>query len=104
MPKKTPSAWRIGINHLKRAKAIHLKKVQFLSGWYSKHTLSPVDDFQQTQVEKVKPTIQTLVVAAVLLDLVRIASHEEPIFFPPDPKCRSAPILSSHTLRGPPLV
>lgn len=77
---------------------------KFLPPMECKHTLSQVDDFQQPQVEKVKPTIQTLFVAAVLLDLIRIPIYEEPILFPPDPKCRSAPILSSHTLRGPPLV
>lgn len=68
------------------------------------HILSQLDDFQQPQVVKAKPTIQTFAIASVLLDLVWILQYEKPYLFPPDAKCRSAPILSSHTLRGPPLV
>lgn len=68
------------------------------------HILSQLDDFQQPQVEKVKPTIQTLAIATVLFNLICIEQYEQPYLFPPDPNCRSAPLLSSHTLRGPPLV
>ncbi len=77
---------------------------KFLPPMECKHIALQLENFQQPQVEKVKPTIQTLATAAVLLDLVCILQYEQPYLFPPNPKCRSAPILSSHTLRGPPLV
>lgn len=62
------------------------------------------DDYQAPDDSQVKPTTQTLVVAAVLLDIVRLDYPEEPFPIPPDPKCRSATVISTRQLRAPPLV
>lgn len=52
----------------------------------------------------VKPTQQTLAITVVLFEVVKINSSNSTYLFPPEPKCRSATIISVHTLRGPPLV
>jgi hypothetical protein len=62
------------------------------------------DDYQAPDKFQIKPTYQTLAVVAVLLELVTISFPKEPFLFPPEPKCRSATIISVNALRGPPLV
>lgn len=62
------------------------------------------DNYQAPQKYDVKPTYQTIAIAAVLFEFVKITYTEQPNLFPPEPKCRSATIISVHTLRGPPLV
>jgi hypothetical protein len=61
------------------------------------------DDYQLTNEVKIEPSIQTIVVAAVLLDLISLDYSEEPFLLPPDPKCRSATLISTNRLRGPPI-
>jgi len=68
------------------------------------HILSQIDDFQQPQVEKIAPTVQIYAILAVVFEFIKFDNHEQPYLFPPEPNCRSAPLLSSLTLRGPPLV
>jgi hypothetical protein len=69
-----------------------------------KHISDAIDDYNQTPVEKVVPTIQMVAVAAVLFDLVSFEIPEQPFQLPPDPNCRSATLHSDSPLRGPPLV
>jgi hypothetical protein len=67
--------------------------------------VSQIDDFQQPQVEKVVPTFQTLAILSVLFELPYLfGTQEAPVLFPPDPKCRSATLISDNPLRGPPMV
>ena len=68
------------------------------------HTVSAdTDDFQTTDQFKIKPSYQTLAIAAVLFEFVKITYPEQPCIIPPEPKCRSAPLLSSNSLRAPPI-
>ena len=68
------------------------------------HISDAIDDYDQTPVEKVVPTIQMVAVAAILFDLVSFEIPEQPFQLPPDPNCRSATLLSDSPLRAPPLV
>lgn len=69
------------------------------------HNLSAdTDDYLTQDNFQIKPTYQTLAIAAILFEFVKITYTEQPTLFPPEPKCRSATIISVHTLRGPPLV
>lgn len=68
------------------------------------HISDATDDHNQTQVERIVPTIQLIAVAAVVFDLVSFEITEQPFLLPPDPNCRSATLLSDSPLRGPPLV
>lgn len=63
-----------------------------------------VDDYQPVQKYQVKMTDQAIVIVAVALDIIQIPPSEKPFIGEPEPKCRSATIISSNTLRGPPLV
>jgi len=69
-----------------------------------KHISEPTDDYNQTQVERILPTIQMIAVAAVIFDLVSFETTKQPFLLPPDPKCRSATLLSDSPLRAPPLI
>jgi hypothetical protein len=62
------------------------------------------NNFKQSHKEQIKPTVQILVLAAFLLEHEQITFPEQPLLLPPDPKCRSATIISVNTPRGPPLV
>lgn len=68
------------------------------------HISDATDDYNQTQVERIVPTIQLVAVAAVIFDLVRFEITEQPFLLPPEPNCRSATLLSDSPLRAPPLV
>ncbi|MEX0981901.1 MAG: hypothetical protein WD577_05020 [Bacteroidales bacterium] len=68
------------------------------------HISDATDDYNQTQVERIVPTVQLIAVAAVVFDLVGFEITEQPFLLPIDPKCRSATLLSDSPLRGPPLV
>jgi len=61
-------------------------------------------DYDQVQVEKTVPPLQLVAVVAVLFDLVGFEPTQQPFPLPPDPKCRSATLLSDSPLRAPPLV
>jgi len=76
----------------------------FLPPMDCEHISDATDDFNQTQVERIVPTIQMIAVAAVIFDLVKFDTTEQPFLLPPDPKCRSATLLSDSPLRAPPLV
>lgn len=69
-----------------------------------KHINAITDDFQQTRNEQIKPVVQTLVFVAVTLELIQVPYTEQPHLLPPEPRCRSIPIISSNSLRGPPIV
>lgn len=75
-----------------------------LSPMDCEHVLDATDDYNQTQVEKIVPTVQMVAVAAVLFDLVSFEIKEQPFLSPPEPYCRSATLLSDSPLRAPPLV
>ena len=68
------------------------------------HISDATDDYNQTQVERIVPTIQLIAVAAIVFDLVSFEITEQPFLLPPDPNCRSATLISDNPLRGPPLV
>jgi len=68
------------------------------------HISDATDEYNQTQVERIVPSIQMVAVAAVIFDLVSLETTEQPFLLPPDPKCRSATLLSDSPLRAPPLV
>ncbi len=62
------------------------------------------DDYQLPQNDKLTPSVQTLAVTAVLLELIKVDLPEN-VFIPlPDPKCHSRPPPSSNLLRAPPIV
>lgn len=68
------------------------------------HISDAMDDYNQTQVKRIAPTIQMIAVAAVIFDLVHFEITERPFLLPPEPNCRSAILLSDSPLREPPLV
>ncbi len=68
------------------------------------HISDVTDDYNQAQVERIVPTIQLVAVVAVVYDLVGFEITENPFLLPPNPKCRSATLLSDSPLRAPPLV
>ena len=68
------------------------------------HISDATDDYNQTQVERIVPTIQLIAVAAVVFNLVSFEITEQPFLLPPDPNCRSATLHSDSPLRAPPLV
>lgn len=68
------------------------------------HISDATDEYNQTQVERIVPTIQQVAVAAVLFDLVSFEITEQPFLLPPEPKCRSATLLSDSPLRAPPFI
>lgn len=62
------------------------------------------DYYQLPQSDKLTPPVQTLIVAAVLPELIE-ADLPEDVFIPlPDPKCHSGPPRPSNLLRAPPIV
>jgi len=63
-----------------------------------------VNEFEQPQNSQVVPIFQTVIVAAVLFNVVNFEIPEQPPLYSPDPNCRSATLLSDSPLRGPPLV
>lgn len=67
------------------------------------HISPAVDDYNRAQVEKTAPPLQLVAFAAILLDLVKLERPEKPFLIPPDPKPRSATLLSDIPLRAPPL-
>ena len=69
-----------------------------------KHINAATDDFQQPQKEQIKPAIQTLAFIAVTLELIQVPYTEQPHLLPPEPRCRSATVITSNSLRGPPFV
>lgn len=69
---------------------------------HCKHLSPDTDNYQTTEKFQIKPTYQTLALVAVLFEIVKIDYPEQPFLFPPEPKCRSAPIISAHSLRAPP--
>lgn len=68
------------------------------------HISSQIDDFNQTQTEKIVPAIQLAAIIAVVFDLVSSDNQQEPFLLPPVPNCRSATLFSESPLRAPPLV
>jgi hypothetical protein len=68
------------------------------------HVSDATDDYSQTQLEKIVPTIQMVAVASILFDLVNVEITKQPFLIPPEPNCRSATLLSDRPLRAPPLV
>jgi len=68
------------------------------------HISSQIDDFNQTQTEKVIPAIQMAAIVAVVFDLYSSNNKQEPFLIPPEPNCRSATLFSDSPLRAPPLV
>lgn len=61
------------------------------------------DDYQLPKNDKLTLSVQTLVVGAVLLELIEVDLQEDIVFPLPDPKCHSGPPPSSHLLRAPPI-
>jgi len=76
----------------------------FLPPMECQHITSQIDDFNQTQTEKIVPTIQLAAIVAVLLDFVSSDNQQQSYLLPPEPNCRSATLLSDSPLRAPPLV
>ncbi len=68
------------------------------------HFSDATDDYNQTQVERIVPTIQLAAVIAVLFDSFGFEITQQHFLLPPDPNCRSATLLSDSPLRAPPLV
>lgn len=68
------------------------------------HLSINADDYQLPQNDKLTPSVQTIVIAAVLLELIKIDLPEDVVFPLPDPKCLSGPPPSSNLLRAPPIV
>lgn len=69
---------------------------------HCKHISPGIDNYQTTEKFQIKPTFQTLVFAAVLFEIIKVDYPEPPFIIPPEPNCRSAPVLSVHSLRAPP--
>lgn len=65
--------------------------------------LSAVDVYT-SQDNSVIVTIRTVVVIAVLFEVFKTENQEQHFQLPPEPKCRSATLLSDIPLRAPPLV
>lgn len=65
---------------------------------------SQIYDLQQPQVEKIALNVQLFAILAVVFEFIKLDNHNQPFLFPPAPNCRSAPLLSSHSPRGPPLA
>lgn len=68
------------------------------------HISDATDDFSQTQLESIVPTIPFVAIAAVIFDLVSFEIATQAFLIPPETNCRSATLLSDNLLRGPPLV
>ena len=62
------------------------------------------DDYQLPKNNNLTPSVQTLVVAAIWLELIDLDWHEDVVCPLPDPKYLSGPPPSSHLLRAPPVV
>ncbi|NBC83684.1 MAG: hypothetical protein GVY19_09910 [Bacteroidetes bacterium] len=69
-----------------------------------KHIDDATDEFKQPEKEQIKPSVQTLAIVLVTFDLVRTDYQQVPVQIPPEPRCRSAPVIISNPLRGPPSV
>lgn len=63
---------------------------------------SVTDDYSQTQVERIDPTMQLFTVVSVVFNLVHHEITKQPLLIPPDPNCRSATLLSDSPFRAPP--
>lgn len=68
------------------------------------HISKATDDYSQTQLEIVTPSLPLVAVVPVVFDLVIFEIKEQPFLIPPTPHCRSASLFSDIPLRGPPLV
>lgn len=68
-----------------------------------KHIAAEIDDFNQTQTEKIIPTIQLVAVVSVVFNLVDCEFSEQPFLLLPEPRCRSATLFLDNPLRAPPL-
>ena len=61
-------------------------------------------DYQPPQVEKASKGIYTFITLALILNLIDVGHRKQPFFITPEPTCRSAPLISSFSLRGPPFI
>jgi len=68
------------------------------------HTAKAIDDYSQTQNEKIIPIIPQVALVAIVFERISFEIIEQPFLIPPDQKCRSATLLSDFPLRAPPLV
>ncbi|MFZ6010782.1 MAG: hypothetical protein ACOYXT_10590 [Bacteroidota bacterium] len=69
------------------------------------HILAQIDDIQQPQTENVLPAFQTVAVPCALLGQIHCPDSGEALTeFPPEPRCRSATLISDCPTRGSPLV
>jgi hypothetical protein len=62
------------------------------------------DNYRVPDKFQIKPSFATPVVTAVLFHIVVIPIPDQPFLSAPDPKCRSATLISVNTRRGPPLT
>ena len=59
-------------------------------------------EFQTTGQSQIKPTFHAVAMAVLFPELRKIKYPQQPYLFLSDPKCRSAPLISSQLLRAPP--
>jgi len=67
--------------------------------WYS----ADADDYDAPAKFQIKPFQQTLAIFAVVFEIVKIEIPEKLFPFPPEPKCRSATLISGNSFRAPPV-
>jgi hypothetical protein len=66
------------------------------------HITSELDELQSPQ--HITISQQHWIVLMVVTDLTPYFDYQNQYFPLPEPRCRSAPIISAHTLRGPPAL
>jgi len=68
------------------------------------HISTYTDNFNQTDTEKITPSLQIIATTVVIFNLVNFENPPQIFLLPPEPCCRSATLLSDSPLRAPPLV
>ena len=59
-------------------------------------------DFQTTGKFQLKPAFHAVAIAALSFEFNKNPYPQQPCLFPPEPACRSAPVISTRLLRAPP--
>jgi len=68
------------------------------------HISDATYDYNEVRAERTASPLQWVAVAVVFVDAAGFQPAAPPFLKPPDPRCRSATLLSDSPLRAPPLV